>query len=246
MVRSDLDYKEYQEGKYPEPKDRRNPEDFPSVDELLVYGVDVPCPESVDDLRCPYNFPEQPEDRDDVRVPTIADLHGYKAPPYGLSLVTKLGGGMCSPKFIYAPGTFFENMFGIEKALGPTNAEMIVKREEQRKNAMIAGMADFLEEKGLIEAISTIKDKDAEVIEALFRLALEFIYDSRNPKEARLLANDIADRLADKDAAIKRNEGKPQWTQAQVDKVLEMTGELLRREREDNTVDLGGDEWQEL
>lgn len=234
------DYKDYEEGKYPDPEERVMPDDFPSVDELFVYGADIDCPETEEDLRCKYNFPPP---HPDVQVPTIESLEGYRVPPFGLSLVTKLGGGMKGSKFIYGPGTFFEDMYGIEKALGPTNAELIVKREEQRKNAMIDGMADFLEEKGLLEAVGTIKDKDAEVIRALFRLALEFIHKSENPKEARLLANDIADRLALKDESIDRNKGKLQWTKEQLDKVLDMTADAIRRERESDIIDIGGDEW---
>ena len=247
MVRSDIEYKNYEEGKYPPPEERESAKDFPSVDELLVYGVDIPCPETEDDLRCPYYFPEQPEDRDDVKVPTIHDLHGYKVPPYGLTRINRNGGGMCSPKFIYGPGVFFEDMFGIEKALGPTNAELIVKREEGRKNALVDGAREFLEDvledDDVISALASLKDKDNAVIKELTKLTLQFIYGAQNPKEMRLFLNDLMDRLEDKDESVERNKNKLQWTKEQIDKVLELTDGAIKREREDNIIDIGGDEW---
>ena len=192
------DYKDYIEGKYPEPEDRRKPKDFPSLDELYTYGYDFAMPESFDELRCQYN-------EDERNSLVLADLSGYKVPPLGLGLVAKHGGGNMRG-FIYPPGTFRENKSTIGKELGFTAIELTDMREQARRDNVVNAMANLFEEKGLA-TFDVIKDKDPQLIAAAMSWAFEKIDQSDNPKEALNFVKYMWDKLGSKDTVGDR-EGK--------------------------------------
>ena len=188
---------------YPEPEDRYLPSDFPPIEMLYIYGKDIPVPESIDDLRCEYRFPE------DIG---LADLDGYRVPPYGLAFVTKAGGGYKKPPsgaggWIYPAGTFFRDDYTLNKPKGVNNAEMVVYREEARKNAMVDGAISAFEEMGLA-VFDNIKEKDPSLIQELTKQTVKIVFGSENPRESINLLKFITEKLADKDEAINNNKSK--------------------------------------
>ena len=198
---TDIDYVNYEEGKYPEPEDRCIASDFPKAEELYTYGVDFPMPKSLDDLRSNYNI--------DERNPLVlADLEGYRVPPMGLCTVGRNGNGF-QPKrdksgggFIYPPGTFREDKHGIGKELGPSHVEMTRAREENRKQAYTTGIMRKLEEEGLA-TLDNLKEKDPQAIEALAYMALDLIIRSESAREARLFLEGYYDKMQEKDDALR-------------------------------------------
>ena len=220
------DYKNYTEGKYPEPADRKSAKDFPTLDELFVYGVDFPMPESTDDLRCEYRM--------EGSGLTLADLEGYRVPPLGLKFVTKLGGGyVYGWGFIYGMNTFFENMYGIDKPLGVSQPEMMLARVQVRRDAEVAGYVKRLEEEGF-DILGSEQKVDIEVTEALAYLALDFIISDKNSKDMRQLFNDYWKRQVHKAEMVARHSDVKEVAKfgtasfEAMDKALE----LLEKERE--------------
>jgi hypothetical protein len=179
---NELDYLNYEDGKYPEPEDRCIASDFPKPEELYTYGVDFPMPESFDDLRGHYN------ERDEAPL-VLEDLRGYKVPPLGLHTIGVNGNGF-QPKrdergggFIYGPDTFRKDLFGINKALGPRHEDMVAVREENRKNAVIDALASLFESEGYTQ-IDVLKEKDPQVMAAGISWVFKMINASKNEREA--------------------------------------------------------------
>ena len=109
-----MDYKDKIDGEFPEPQDRKTAKDFPPLERLFIYGEDIPVPESKEQLRYEYPFP------DDIG---LKDLEGKKVPPLGLSYISKAGGGG-KWGFVYQPGTFFEDTVTIGKKDGVSQTEI--------------------------------------------------------------------------------------------------------------------------
>ena len=171
-----LDYKNFEEGKYPEPENRKTAKDFPGLDELFVYGVDVPVPSSMDELRCRYN--------PDPRVPLVlADLEGYKVPPLGMASVAKHGSGH-RQGILYPPGTFRENRHTFNKELGVNPVEANIIRKDSQIEAIKSGLLKAYKENNIkISGNST-----AEVLGTFtYVVADKLLKDEAPVKELRLL-----------------------------------------------------------
>ena len=190
---SELDYRGDKE--YPEPKDRMGVKDFPSGDELLVYGEDLPIPTSKEELRCKYN-------EDDRNPLKLEDLNGYKVPPLGLKYVAKHGGGG-KQGFIYKPGTFRENKstFGME--LGVTSAEGNLIREEGKEQATVDGILKAFDE-GKIEISGRTP---ADVLGTLAYVVTKRLLNKEDKvpaKELRLWYTDVLKVLTSKQETVER------------------------------------------
>jgi len=197
-----LDYKDYEDGKYPEPSDRCVASDFPKIEELHTYGVDFPLPESLDELRGHYN--------EDERNPLVlADLEGFKVPPLGLHTIGVNGTGF-QPKrdsrgggWIYPASTFRDGeKYKVNRELGPTMDDIVKTREENRKRAYTDGIIKKLEDEGLA-TFDNLKEKDPQAIEALAYMALDFIIKAESPKEARLFLENYYEKMQEKDEALR-------------------------------------------
>jgi len=187
-----IDYKGYVKGKYPEPEDRRTRKDFPTVDELCVYGVDIPVPTSLNELRCRYN------EKSPVPPLVLSDLEGYKVPPLGLSSVSVIGGGS-KQGWIYRAGTFRKDTRTIGKELGRTSAELIMYREEALQEKISNAIADSFIKNGMkIDGRTS-----ADVIAAIARHATDRLLSEDAPvKEVRLWYTDLIKTLGDKDKTV--------------------------------------------
>ena len=186
-----MDYKNHEPGKYLEPEDRKTAKDFPSLEELFIYGEDIPVPGTVDELRYKYPFPPGVE---------LKDLEGRKVPPLGLSYISKAGGGG-RWGFVYQPGTFFEDKVTINKELGKSTAELTIIREQSIKNKAVQGMAALFEEKGLASFKDT-ESLDGEVVAAGLKWAFEMIEKSKNPREALNFIKYFWDKIEHKDKVL--------------------------------------------
>ncbi len=188
-----MDYKNYEEGKYPEPQDRMNAKDFPSLEELFVYGEDIPVPMMEQQLRCKYNV--------DERSPLVlSELEGFKVPPLGLTYVAKHGGGG-KQGMAYAPGTFRENKHTLNKEFGATQIQTVVIREQNIKDKVVDGMLALFKDKGLA-ALDDIENMDAEVVAAMMKWSVNMIDDKQSPKEAVALTKYLWDKIEHKDKIL--------------------------------------------
>lgn len=214
--------KDYKGTGCPEPEDRRIASDFPPVDELYTYGEDFPAPTSMGELRGNYN-------EDDRNPLELGDLEGYCVPPLGLKTIGVNGSGF-QPRggWIYPPGTFRENKYTIDKELGVTHKEITTAREVAKKNAIVTGVVEAIEELGLA-ALDNIKDKDAQVIGELFKQVIIMAVESKNPRELLNATKYIDKRLADKDEAIIRNREGTKMSPEEVRKWID----LYREAREE-------------
>ena len=170
---------------------------FPPIEELQVYGVDVPVPTSFDELRARYN------EKEPIPPLKLEELEGYCVPPPSINVVAVNGVGIIAQKGIsggwrYPAGTFREDKSSIGKELGKTADELIGLREKARKENVVNAMADLFEEKGLA-TFDVIKDKDPQLIAAAMSWAFEKIDKSDNPKEALNFVKYMWDKLGSKD-----------------------------------------------
>ena len=197
-----FDYRNSEEGKYPPPEERYHP-NYPKADELGVYGVDLPVPETEEDLRCPYNIPEWLE---------LKDLEGYKIPPLGYVKVLASGAGTVrmesgSYPYYYPPGTFLENKVTIGKELGPTHAEITIARSAARKEALAQGAIEAIEELGLA-VLDNIKEKDAQSIKELMKQTIIMAVQTKNARELLNATKYIDKRFEDADGVDERHSKK--------------------------------------
>ncbi len=221
------EYKNFEPNKYPKPEDRKDAKDYPSVDELLIYGVDIPVPETKAGLRCEYRM--------EGSGLTLKDLDGYPVPPFGLGFVTKLGGGYGKVwGFIYGPNTFFENKYGIDAEFGKTQPEMMLARVQVRRDAEVAGYVRRLNEIEGFDILGSEQGVDVETTEALAYLALDFIISDRSGKEMRQLFNDFCKRQAHKAEMVAKHSDVEEV--AKMGKAgyeaIDKAYELLEKERE--------------
>ncbi len=157
---------------------RKSKKDFPLVSDLPRYGVDIPVPTSVDELKCVYN--------EDERTPLdLAELEGYCIPPEGIVRVWVNGVGARAGRgpMMYRPGTFREDKVTIGKEFGTTNKELLIAREQSKKDAIIDAVSIYLEDNKKL-TLDTLKDKDPQVIAAAVIWALGIIDKSGSPREA--------------------------------------------------------------
>ncbi len=220
-----MDYKDFIEGKYPEPKDWLTGKDFPDKDELFVYGEDIPIPESIDDLRCRYN--------EDDRFPLVlTDLEGYKIPPLGLTAVWVNGGGG-KKGFAYPPGTFREDKFTMNKELGANVEQVLAIREDLRTERMVEGICKSFEEHGII-----IDGRSkTEVLGAMAKVAMDKVFDDKSAREARMFVETMYKILGQKEENKEKRESKAvdlagqsmelvqqvlEWTEAQKGEIVEL------------------------
>ncbi len=220
-----MDYKNFIENKYPEPKDRLTGKDFPNADELFVYGEDMPIPESTEELRCRYN--------EDDRFPLVfTDLKGYKIPPLGLTAVWVNGGGG-KKGFAYPPGTFREDKFTMNKELGANVEQVLAIREDLRTERMVEGICKSFEEHGII-----IDGRSkTEVLGAMAKVAMDKVFDDKSAREARMFVETMYKILGQKEENKEKRESKAvdlagqsmelvqqvlEWTEAQKGDIVEL------------------------
>lgn len=205
MVSGMKDYKDYEPGKYPEPEDRCIASDFPKPEELFTYGVDFPMPESLEDLRGQYNL------RDEFPL-VLEDLEGYKVPPLGLHTIGVNGNGFQSRKghcsargggFIYGPGTFREDKYGMNKELGPRIEDSVAVREQRRKDAVVNTLARLFEEGGYTQ-VDVLKEKDPQVMAAGIAWVFNMINEAKNEREALNFLKFIWEKTEDKEDVLNR------------------------------------------
>ena len=217
------DYKGFEEGKYPEPTARKRPKDFPAVDELFTYGVDIPIPITMGQLRCAYN--ESDED------PLILELlDGYKVPPLGITKVGVHGSGHARG-FIYPPGIFRLNEHTVGLAKGATQSEMVIAKAEKKVNKIMAGVQRSLEKHDYIIKMGGA-DADLDTLDVVAEIVMDKIITEDSAREARQFLGDL-NKLVDNQGAIidDRNSmaremaemGKPQ-----LDAILEYTENVIR------------------
>ncbi len=192
-----MDYKNYEEGKYPEPADRRVKKDYPEKEQLFVYGEDFPMPESMDDLRCTYN--------EDDRFPLeLEELRGFKVPPLGMSYVSTIGGGG-RLGMSFRPGTFRKNRGTIGKEFGKTTTELTLIQADKKEQAMLSALAKGMDKHG----IKITGSSSADTLEAFWTVVVERLLDPDTPiRELRLAGlTDIPKILsAKKESADKARE----------------------------------------
>jgi len=155
--------------------------DFPPIDELPRYGVDVPVPTSFDELKCEY------KENEGTPPLQFEELEGYCVPPEGIVSVWVNGVGSRGGRgpMVYKPGTFRENRHTINKELGISREEIHLIREETLRNAAINGVRRALE-KNEIEIHGNLP---ADTLEALMYVSVDRLLDPSTPaKELRLLA----------------------------------------------------------
>jgi hypothetical protein len=221
-----MDYKDFKEGKYPEPGKRLTSKDFPSLDELFVYGEDIPIPESMEELRCRYN--------EDDRFPLVlTDLEGYKAPPLGLSAVWTNGGGG-KKGFVYPPGTFREDKFTMNKELGANTEQVLAIREDKRTERMVDGIRQSFEEHGI-----TLDGRSkTEVLGAMAKVAMDKVFDDKSAREARMFAETMYKILGTKEENKERREKKPTYTLDEAREWLEFTKEAREQLLREDVMEL--------
>lgn len=217
-----MDYKEYKEGKYPEPDDRKRPKDFPPVDDLFTYGIDIPVPQNVGELRCQYN-----DDEKDTLV--LADLDGYKVPPLGILTVGVHGSGHARG-FIYPPGTFRKNIRTIGLALGADQNQLAVGRAEKKISKIVSGVQRSLEKHDYQIKLGG-SSADIDTLDVLAEIVTDKIIAEDSAREARQWFGDlnkIVDNqhsIIDDRTSLKREmEGK---SPADLDAILEYTKQVL-------------------
>ena len=211
-----MDYKDFVEGKYPEPDKRLTSKDFPDADELFVYGEDRPVPESDKDLRCRYNH-------DDKFPLVFTDLEGYKVPPLGLTAVWVNGGGG-KKGFAYPPGTFREDKFTVDKEFGADSKEMVIAREQSKKDAIIDVVSTYLENKGIL-TLDVMRDKSPQMIAAAVLWALGIIDDSGSPREALNMAKWLESKVSQEGETLGKATKKSTFTLDEAREWLKFTKE---------------------
>ena len=216
-----LDYKGDKE--YPEPDKRILKADFPVKEELFVYGKDVPAPTCVEELRCKYTSKEgTPE----LVLPD--DLVGYFVPPLGIATVAVNGVGMRAGKagWIYPAGFFREDRHTIGKELGTTNTELVIAREQARRDSFEAGVIRILEDKGILE-LDVLKDKSSQVIEGLASWAMKMIDDKDASRDAVNFLKLYVDKIAHKDEVLKKLREEDTFTMSEAREWLKFSKEAM-------------------
>ena len=209
---------------YPAPEDRIYKKDFPSEEELFTYGVDVPVPGSMDELRCEYI--------DDEKFPfELEQLEGYKVPPLGITLVYKNGVGRNKRWTIFKAGTFREDKFTLGKEFGAKSKEMIAIREDNRESSMIEGIRQSFEERGI-----EIDGRDnADVLGAMTKIAMDKVHDDASAREARLFVELMYKILGKKEENKERREDKAldmaEHSMDLVQQVLELSEQLIAEKK---------------
>jgi len=194
-----LDYK----GDKEYPKERLKVADFPSKEELFVYGDDYPMPESLDDLKCEYR------EKEGTPPLKLEELRGYCVPPDGIIYVTVNGMGMkAGTPIVYGVNTFRENRHGLGMELGISHKDAIIKREQSRRDAETRGYIKRLEEEG-IATLDNTKAMDVQTLEALAYFALDFIMKKEDGREMRQLYNDFHKRQAHTGSVTEKLRDKP-------------------------------------
>lgn len=224
------DYKNFIEGKYPEPKDRMNVKDYPKPEELFIYGEDIPVPTTEEELRYKYPFPPGVE---------LKDLEGRRVPPFGLSYVSKAGGGG-KRGFVYKPGTFFENKVTINKELGKTTKELTLVKAEHQEQAMLDNIGKALAEDGhKLDGTAS-----ADVLGKLAYVLTKKLLDDDAPvRELRMWYGDIVKTLVSKQETIKNTRdtltleiGK--MNIKMLDKLLDGVDGLIADKQDEELLDL--------
>ena len=227
-----LDYKDYEEGKYPEPEDRVSKDDFPPAEDLFVYGEDVPIPESFEELRCKYNL-------DDRNPLVLEDLEGYKVPPLGLTTVSKNGGGFQAKRkggWVYPPDTFRKNKYGINMELGATHDAITIARERKAKEAQTEAIITFLKDKlgDEMDFEDANTFKSAKAVEGLMLWSLQMIDDKQAAREAVRVMEWYVKQQQHKDDIIDRHKEK----EMTFSEALEFVKQVKEKGILDNPVDI--------
>ena len=193
------DYKDFIPGKYPEPDKRILKTDFPPVSELYRYGEDVAPPACIEEFVCKYN---EKEGTPPLVLPD--GLVGYCVPPKGIVTITVNGQGLRAGKagWIYPPGTFREDKHTIGKELGTSNKELVIAREEARRDSFEAGVISVLEDKGVLE-LDVLRDKSPQVIEGLAAWAMKMIDDKEASRDAVNFLKLYVDKIDHKDKVLR-------------------------------------------
>ena len=213
-----LDYKGDKE--YPEPDKRILKADFPSVSELYRYGDEVPVPACVEELRCKYT------EKEPTPPLKLEELEGYYVPPLGIVTVSASGQGLRAGKagWIYKAGTFREDRHTIGKELGTTNTELVIAREQARRDSFEAGVISVLEDKGVLE-LDILKDKSPQVIEGLAAWAMKMIDDKEASRDAVNFVKLYLDKIAHKDEVLKKLRKEDTFTMSEAREWLAFTKE---------------------
>lgn len=223
-----MDYKEYEEGKYPAPEDRKYARHYPKKEELFVYGEDVPVPVSFDELRAKYN-------EDDKNPLVLADLEGYKVPPlHNKNFFIQVHGGafVGGGGNIYGAGTFREDKYTINKELGIQHSEITAIREEKAKEAQTEAVITFLKEvigdEMDFEDVNRYKNELA--VEGLTLWTLRTIEEKGAPREAVNFLKLYLQQQAHKDEIIKRHRKKEMTAEEAID--------LIKQVKESGILDI--------
>ena len=219
---NEKDYREFEEGKYPAPSDRKRPKDFPPIDELFTYGVDFPLPTDVGGLRCKYNEDgESPLD--------LLSLDGFAVPPLGITVVGKHGSGHARG-FIYPPGTFRLNEHTIGLAKGATQDEMVVAKAEKKVSKIVAGVQRSLEKHDYIFKMGG-EGSDINTLDVLAEIVTDKIINEDSAREARMWWGDLnklvdnqGQIIDDRTAIQKQMEGK---SKSDLKAILTYTKEVM-------------------
>ena len=184
--------------------------EYPKVSDLQVYGIDVPLPESEEDLVCEYRWHEGSEE---LGIPpvTFRDLEGYRVPPDGV-YVTRAGGGKRdgTHQYVYPPGTFFENRVTMNKPMGVTHDELMAIREEKAKEAQVNAVIAFLEYKlgDDLNFTDANKFRNEVAVEGLVLWALKMIDEKGAAREARSFVEWYVKQQQKKEEVISRHREK--------------------------------------
>ena len=161
--------------------DKKTKADYPLVDELLIYGKDLPTPTCQEELACRYS--EKPETTPLLVLPD--DLEGFRCPPEGIVTVAAHGAGLQYGfgGLIYPPGTFRVNKHTFGKELGVQRTENEIYKHVARENAITAGIIRAFEK----NEIAYNGKSTLDVVEALTFYTLDKLMQDDVPvKEQRL------------------------------------------------------------
>lgn len=205
--------------------ERKKKETFPPINRLLVYGEDVPLPETFDELRCTYTNNE--------RTPPLElhELEGFCVPPLGLTHVLSNGAGKCGRYYVYKPGTFRADRHSSGLELGLTGRELAIAKHKKHKEAIEDAIAETFEEKGL-DIFNSLYDKDSAVIAAMFKWAMKMIDESDNAREAINFIKLTLSRLDHQVDALDNLKEKPALSVEDALKLIDKTAELMENKVE--------------
>jgi hypothetical protein len=140
---------------------------------------------------------------------------------------------------IYPAGTFREDRSTIGKEFGASNKELLVAREQTRRDGFEAGVIAVLEKEGILE-LDILKDKSRQVIEGLATWAMKMITDKESSRDAVAFLKLYVDKIDHKDEVIAKLKEKKTFTMDEAQEWLEFTEKAMKiakQETESAVVD---------